>query len=208
MLAKVDVEHAYHNILMHADNRPILGMRWRDKIYVNTVLPFGLRSAPKVFSAVADTLEWILPDIGTPPLPGRFLTMGRANIQECVCNLMLIEKICKYLGIPLKIEKIEGTSAALVFLGIMLDTNKREISLPEQKLEDLKALVSVWKSKSSCTKRDLLSLIGKLANHWGCGAIWSTRWIQCPWQSVWRVRSGVCGGPTSRCKFYVIMQSD
>ncbi len=36
-----------------------LGMQWDGSIFINTVLPFGLRSAPKIFSALADTLEWI-----------------------------------------------------------------------------------------------------------------------------------------------------
>ena len=29
-------------------------------VYIDTVLPFGLRSAPKVFNAVVDALEWIM----------------------------------------------------------------------------------------------------------------------------------------------------
>ena len=52
----------------------------------------------------------------------------------------------------------------LEFLGILLDTSKQEISLSQQKLEDLKRLVSAWKERSSCTKRELLQLIGKLAH--------------------------------------------
>ena len=34
---------------MHADDRLLLVMRWREKIYIDLALPFGLRSAPKVF---------------------------------------------------------------------------------------------------------------------------------------------------------------
>ena len=33
---------------------------WRDKLYADTTLPFGLRSAPKLFNAVADALQWIM----------------------------------------------------------------------------------------------------------------------------------------------------
>ena len=29
-------------------------------MYVDAVLPFGLRSAPKIFTALADALQWIL----------------------------------------------------------------------------------------------------------------------------------------------------
>ena len=33
---------------------------WEGSIYADKTLPFGLRSAPKKFSALADALEWIL----------------------------------------------------------------------------------------------------------------------------------------------------
>ena len=93
-----------------------------------------------------------------------FLTIGKANTDECNRNLQLIKRTCEFLGVPLKLEKIEGPSSMLVYLGILLDTTKQEISLPQQKLEELKHLVSAWKERSSCTKRELLQLIGKLAH--------------------------------------------
>ena len=54
LLAKVDVEHVYRNIPIHPKDRSLIAMKWKDKIYGDTVLPFGLRSAPKIFSAVTD----------------------------------------------------------------------------------------------------------------------------------------------------------
>ena len=60
LLAKLDIHAAYRIIPVHPDDRWLLGMEWSGKIYIDTVLPFGLRSAPKVFNAVADALEWIM----------------------------------------------------------------------------------------------------------------------------------------------------
>ena len=36
------------------------GVHWKSFLYVDKVLPFGLRSVPKVFSTVVDTLQWVL----------------------------------------------------------------------------------------------------------------------------------------------------
>ena len=44
---------------VHPDDRLLLGMEWQGQAYVDTALPFGLRSAPKIFTALADLLEWI-----------------------------------------------------------------------------------------------------------------------------------------------------
>ena len=63
-LAKIDVQSAYRIVPVHPDDHLVLGMRWRDRLYVDASLPFGLRSAPKLFDAIADALEWIAPHLG------------------------------------------------------------------------------------------------------------------------------------------------
>ncbi len=59
-LAKVDIRKAYRNIPVFPADRRLLGMMWEDSLFVDTALQFGLRSAPKIFSAVADAAEWVL----------------------------------------------------------------------------------------------------------------------------------------------------
>ena len=41
-------------VLIHPED--LLGMRWDGRIFVDKTLPFGLRSAPMIFSALADAL--------------------------------------------------------------------------------------------------------------------------------------------------------
>lgn len=167
LLAKIDIAHAYRNIPVHAEDRLLLVMQWREKFYMDTVLPFGLRSAPKIFSAVADALEWILLQAGVTFVIhylDDYLTMGKKYTKECENNLALIQKICAWLGFPLKVEKMEGPTEILIFLGILIDTLRMELRLPPDKLIELKNLVDQWKSKQASTKRQLLSLIGKLAH--------------------------------------------
>ena len=59
LLAKFDVESAYCNVPVHSDDRHLLGMKWRAKYFIDLALTFGLRSAPYIFSSLADLLEWI-----------------------------------------------------------------------------------------------------------------------------------------------------
>ena len=134
---------------------------------MDTTLPFGLRSAPKIFTAVTDALEWILTQRGVTTSDhylDDFLTMGRANSSDCESNLRLILEVCEWLGVPLKSSKIEGPATTLTFLGIQIDTVAMEIRLPQDKLSHLMTMLTEWKTRKRCTKRELLSLIGKL-NH-------------------------------------------
>ena len=56
LLAKCDLKCAYRMVPVHPDDQHLLGISWRGSTYSDTAPPFGLRSAPKVFSAVANTL--------------------------------------------------------------------------------------------------------------------------------------------------------
>ena len=58
-LAKLDVTNAHRIIPVHPEDHSLLGMRWKGKLFIDTALPFGLRSALKIFTAVADGLQWI-----------------------------------------------------------------------------------------------------------------------------------------------------
>ncbi len=61
-LAKIDIQHAYRIIPIHPQDRLLVGMQFEGRVFLDTTLPFGLRSAPKIFTAVADALKWVLRD--------------------------------------------------------------------------------------------------------------------------------------------------
>ena len=68
MLAKIDIKNAFRLLPVHPSDRHLLGMSWSDGIYIDTCLPFGLRSAPKLFNVMADLLGWILQQQGVSEL--------------------------------------------------------------------------------------------------------------------------------------------
>ena len=58
LLAKTDIESAYRLVPVHPQDRILQAVRWEGAYYVDPMLPFGLRSAPKIFNAIADALHW------------------------------------------------------------------------------------------------------------------------------------------------------
>ena len=165
LLAKLDIESAYRIIPVHPRDRSLLGMRWKGETLVDTSLPFGLRSAPKIFNLVADCLQWILEHKGTRFVIhylDDFLLAGRPGTAECGESLQQALAICAGLGVPIAEKKLEGPTRQLQFLGIEMDTEKMELRLPQDKLERLQRTILQWRSKQSCTKRELLSIIGQL----------------------------------------------
>ena len=164
-MAKMDIRSAYRMVPVHPQDRFLLGMQWEGQVYVDTALPFGLRSAPKIFNALADGLEWIAKQHGVKYLwhyLDDFITCGAADSEECQLHLQILLDICKHLGIPIAEEKVEGPAACLVFLGLIIDMIRGELRLPLNKLIQLRDRIKEWLQKKRCTKRELLSLAGQL----------------------------------------------
>ena len=164
-LAKIDVASAYRIMPVHPEDRPLLGMKWKGDLFVDAALPFGLRSAPKVFTALADGLHWILQQKGACDsihYLDDFLFVGAPESDACNRSLRMTQETCRSLGVPLALAKQEGPTKQLVFLGIGLDTAKLELHLPDEKLRRLVDMISSWQARRSCTKKELLSLIGHL----------------------------------------------
>ena len=89
---------------------------------------------------MADLLAWILEQQGVSILMhyiDDFLTMGCPMSPECQLNLDILIQVCSLLNIPLAIQKVEGPTLCLDFLGIILDTTHMEVRLPVDKLSKI-----------------------------------------------------------------------
>ena len=168
MLTKLDISEAYRIILVNPQDRYLLGMRWDQGVYVGCCLPFGLLSAPKLFTVVADALEWIVNCQGEGKVEfiihylDDFLVAGKTNSDSCQKSLNFALRLCRELGVPIMAAKVARPATTLEFLGIMIKTIRIEISLPGDKVSRLKSLLKSWLGRKSCSKRQLQSLIGHL----------------------------------------------
>ena len=144
-----------------------MGLRWEGSLFIDTALPFGLRSAPKIFTAVADAVEWIAKSEGAQFVIhylDDFLVMGPPASINCAAARAKLLSIFDRLGLPAAEEKLEGPTTALDFLGFTLDTIAFEVRLPATKLAELRVLLQQWQGRKACTRRELESITGKLAH--------------------------------------------
>lgn len=164
LLVKADIKEAYRMIPIHPHDQHLLGIKWNDSYYVDRMLPFGLRSAPKIFSAVADGLQWILTQRGISNLLhylDDFIFVA-PSVEQAVSHKFTLISSFQHLGVPLEPSKLEGPSTCLTFLGIEVDTEALMLRLPKQKLLRLKQELSHCLLRKSITKRELQSLTGSL----------------------------------------------
>ena len=82
-------------------------MKWDNKIYVDGMLPFGLRSAPKIFNSVADAMEWCVARGGVKHIFhywDDFAVVGPPHSDTCMLYLHKLKSISMELGISLTTE--------------------------------------------------------------------------------------------------------
>ena len=110
---------------IHPENQALTGVYGEGIIYTDRALLFGLRSAPKIFSAVADALQWIVVNKGVRNLPhylDGFIFVSK-SLEEASINKQILVDTFNHFGVPLELSKLEGPVTCLTFLEIEVDTN-------------------------------------------------------------------------------------
>lgn len=158
-LVKMDIKDAYRIVPIHPDDQHLLAIMWERDVFIDRALPFGLRSAPLIFTAVADALAWILYKRGVRFLLhylDDLLFFGAPSSPEAAQAKHSATQTFAHLGVPIADRKTEGPSTCLVFLGILVDTMAMQLRLPLDKLDRLREMVTGWTTRKS--------LLGHLAH--------------------------------------------
>ena len=120
---KADIKEAYQNIPVHLEDRQLLGIRWKGWVYIGRVLPFGLRSAPKIFLAVADAAQWMMVQQGTSDVFHYLddFALVAPDVGSAQHPRGEMCRLFSSLGLPLEPNKLEGPASCLTFLRIEVD---------------------------------------------------------------------------------------
>ena len=111
LMAKIDIKSAYCIVPVHPIDRHLLATRWKGQLYVGETLPFGLKSAPKIFTVLADTFEFIIKQHGIEWVwhyLDDFITIGPPATTKCAAALDIMLALSDLLGIPLATDMQDG----------------------------------------------------------------------------------------------------
>ena len=167
LMGKMDLKNAFRQLPVRREDWHLLGIHWQGHWYVDKCLPFGLRSSPALFNQLASAIEWILQhNYGVQHIIhylDDFFTAGPADSLACHHNMAAMKGLFKAINAPTNPDKEEGPSTTITFLGVLLDTTTMQASITTDRKAELLQAIHQLQGKHTCTKRQLLSLIGKLA---------------------------------------------
>ncbi len=164
-LVKLDVEAAYKQVPVRAEDWPLIGFMWEGKYYYERVLPFGLKSSCRLWELYANALQRIIERVTGIKSIVHYIDDFLFVIEtrdQAQAALDITIRVSSALGVPFASDKTEGPATCLTFLGIELDTVAMTASLSAERLHELQSLLRDWEGVEVATVQELDSLHGKL----------------------------------------------
>ena len=168
--AKSDLSSAFRQLPLNRKFWRFLVMKAQNPVdnkwyyFFDKNLPFGAAASCKIFQAFSDALSHII----------KFRT-GEENVNYlddflflaqlfsyCQWQINIFLQTCKEIGFPVSLDKTEGPTQTITFLGLLIDLVNKRVCLPLQKVEKAKSLIDRMVSKKKTTLRELQQLCGFL----------------------------------------------
>ena len=169
-LIKRDFESAFHHIPVSPIDTPLLGFQWEGIFYAERFLLFGLRTAPYLFNLFAEVFHWILEqqlkkaNISASIihyLDDFLLVLDPGAITNLEQSSQIFISLCAQVGLSIKTSKNEE-GPALSFAGLVLDTGKIVIGLPDKKRQKAQKIISETGHIRSLSLLDIQKITGYL----------------------------------------------
>ena len=164
-MSVIDLSRAYRHFPVDPLDWPLLGLQWHNTWAFDRRLPFGARMSPFVMQKAADFIIRALTvnkTIGHMYLDDIILLSPTAAIAKRDFHDTV--NLLHGLGLQVAQKKLQPPSTKVKWLGIDISVDTNTLSIPEQKLAQIKASMAAASRKRSLTVKHLQRLVG-LANH-------------------------------------------
>jgi len=165
-MIKMDLKDAYLSIPIHQDHRKYLRCQWKGEKYQFTSLPFGLASAPMVFTKLLRPVLHTLRQQGIKVLMylDDLLIMAETIdlVQE---HFQTVVTLFHNLGFVISWKKCSPfPMKSLEFLGLLLNSETMTFSLPDDKIRKIQRECRHLMRKRVVSGRHLAHIIGLLTS--------------------------------------------
>ena len=175
--SKIDLKSAYRSVAIHPSNYSFTGLKWKfvdhdSFTYMyDTKLPFGARKSPAIFHRLTQAVRRMMARRGFYGIVvylDDFLIVS-SSFEQCRETMQVLIQLLRKLGFAINWKKVEDPNKIVTFLGIEFNSTNLSLSLPDNKVKDLKALLNEFSDRKRASKRQLQSLAGRL--NWACHVV-------------------------------------
>ena len=170
-LWKRDLSRFYLQLPLCPTDYPLVCFVWRSFLFFFVALMFGLRHSGLQGQKVTTAVTWTHRRLG---LDTRWEKMFKSlnysdDIGGCEDSLEMatdsfnaLGDLLEDLGLVESKSKAHPPSTSMPYLGILFDTVGMRMSIPPEKVAEVREEISAWVKKTTASKRSLQQLLGKL----------------------------------------------
>lgn len=166
LMGKMDIKSAFRLLPIHPSDFELLGFCIGKQYFYDKCLPMGCSISCSLFEKFATSLEWAVRQRCLLGILLHYLDDfffgGRNDTNDCSELMNAFATLCFEVGVPIADEKTVGPTDIITFLGLIINSSKRIISIPELKILELRHLLSELLVKKKTTLKQLQSLTGSL----------------------------------------------
>jgi len=164
-MMKRDLKATFRHVPINPCDYWLLLFEWDGKFFVDMLLPFGLRTAPRIFNLFVEALHWVLE------------TLDEWNVTHYLDDFLFVfppgtditpfstefDRILAIFGLSKAVNK-DSNGCVVIHLGFEFDSEKMQVSLPSHKKQRALDAVNSLLSSSSASVSALDSTLGFLSH--------------------------------------------
>ena len=167
-LGKLDIKSAFRLLPVNPLDFDLLGFRFNSCWWVDRCVPMGCAISCSLFEKFSSFLEYHVKTIAGEKVINirHYLddyVIASSSRDECDEAMQLFAKACDELGVPIAHEKTEGPSQVITYLGLEIDTQRKQVRVPQDKLISSTQSIDNALALKKLTLQKLQSLIGSLS---------------------------------------------
>ena len=165
-MVKIDLKDAYFTVPVWRNHQKFLRFVWKETMYEFACLPFGLASAPRVFTKLMKPVVGLLRQLGIRLIIylDDMLIMAQSRdiaLQHASTALDLLQG----LGFMINyLKSVLVPSTKMEFLGFVIDSLTLSLALPRDKIRNVRKECQALLNLPLVTVRQLAKLLGHLTS--------------------------------------------
>ena len=162
LLYKEDMDRAFRQLPADPKSVPLLGFRWKGRYYYDLVMMMGCKIAPCICQRTTDMIAYIHSSMGHYLLNYVDDFLGAEYQGQAQHAHQSLIRLMRDIGAARSSSKSVAPTQVIEFVGNLFDTHNMTIGVtPTRKVEILR-LLEQWRTRTSCTRNQLETLVGKL----------------------------------------------
>lgn len=159
---KGDLLAAFRQLILDPWDYGLIGYMWRGLLYLDCVMPMGLRIAPSIQQRVSCSVAWIMGQAGFW-LKAYIDDFISAEVSSMVWDSFhYFKKTLAAIGAKEAEDKCVAPTQVIEFLGTRFNAITGTMEVTPERLHDLKLELVSWKGKLTTKKKQLRQLTGRL----------------------------------------------